>query len=666
MLIAMIFDFITTQFDISRGSFSTLWMLGITWGIGLAIGLGEIAVREPAWPDPIRWGRATLMYVVTSLGYPLFYLMIHRWQIRPRNITAADPVQAVIKTANVFANAFILFYVFVGLLLLLMALMLAMPHFRQQPVWRSANWWLYPILILATLAGILFKNVDVVRADIYLKQGEQYRGQRQYDNAIILHKRSIELDPDEDFYYLMLALDYQLKGQDSRLSPEERAQAWAEGEKVALQARQINPYNPDNTGNLGRYYLTWAQFTPSDDPQGRERFQKALDFFERSIELAPQNVVYYNLLAQTYYLLGQFDQAEKFLQISTSLDPDFEQTPMLLGDTYAAMGRPAEAARAHREAILRDPAAFADQNLEQRINFYLSASQVLTEPDQSGADQAVTPIQAIISAFEQAQSRYPDDVLIPRSLGYIYARMGDRQNAIAYYEEAIQMGDNSPQTTLTLADLYLAMKDYQAAVTAYQRVLHTDPQNTQAHSNLGYAYAQLGLLDQAIQENLQVLQLAPDDYISHRNLVLLYRDAGRLDEAIQQAERMIEVTPDNELGSAYLLLGSLYEAVEQPDQAIQSYQAAVAAEPNLYQAQVALGNLYLQAGKLEDALQAFQAVVQLTPDDYAVHQQLAMIYWQLERYDDALVAARRALELAPEDMRETLQQLVAQIEAKQG
>ncbi len=658
ILMALIFDFITIQFDVSRGNFSMLWMFTITWGMGLAIGLGEVAIRGRAWQKPVNWGRALLLYVVTSLGYTLFYLMVHRWQLRLRNVSAADPIQAVIRGANVFTGAFILFYVFVGLLLLLTAAMLAVPHFRRQPAWRVANWWLYPVLILATGVVILTKNVDVVRADMYLKQGEQYRGQKQYDNAIALHKRSIEFDRDEDFYYLMLALDYQLKGQDNRISDQERALAWAEGEKITIRGREINPYNPDNTGNLGRYYFTWAQVSPPNDPQREPRFQKALEFFEKATKLAPQNVVYYNLWAQTYYILGQFEEAEKILQTSVALDPEFEQTQTLLGDTYAAMGRPVEAVKAHRAAILLSPRAFADQFLDQRLNFYLSASQTITD--------SVSPIQVIIAAFEEAGAQHPDDATIPRTLGRIYARMGEQQKAIAYYGQAIQMGDDSARTLLGVADAYLALKDYQKAADAYQRALQRDPQNVQAHSNLGYAYARLGRLDEAIQENLQVLQLAPNDYISHRNLVLLYRDSGRLDEAIQQAERMIEVTPENELGTVYFLLGSLYEASGQPVKATEAYEQAVAATPGLTQAQVALGNLYLQQGRVEDALQTFQTVAQLTPDDYTVHQQLALIYRELGRYDEALAEANLALSLAPEDVRESLQQLVTQIEAEKG
>jgi hypothetical protein len=237
ILIAMIFDFITGQFDIARGSFSTIWIFAIVWGLGLVIGVGEIAVRLGTWQKPINWARALLLYCVTSLGYTFFYLMLHRWQLRPRNVSAVgDPIRAVMIGANVFNGVFFLFYAAIGLLILLIALMLAIPFFRRQPTWRAANWWLYPVLIIATGALILTKNINVVRADMYLKQGEQYRNQGQYDSAVALHQRSIQLDRDEDFYYLMLALDHQLKAQDSRIPGEQQARAWVEGEQVDLGA----------------------------------------------------------------------------------------------------------------------------------------------------------------------------------------------------------------------------------------------------------------------------------------------------------------------------------------------------------------------------------------------------------------------------------------------
>jgi tetratricopeptide (TPR) repeat protein len=647
ILVAMVFDFVTSQFDIARSNFSLVWMFGITWFMGLAIGLGEVSVHARAWQQPIRWGRALLLYVVTSLGYSGFYLLVHRWQMRPRPPVSADALQSVYEGANVINWLYILFYLAIFVLLLLMAVMLAVPLMQRLRTWRLANWWLYPVLVLATGAAILFKNVDVVRADIVLKQAEQYRSQGMLDAAIALNQWSVDLDSDEDFYYLMLALAYQLQGQDNRLSPEQRARSWQVGERIALQARDINPYNPDNTGNLGRWYLTWAQ-SPGSEAERQERYARALQYFEWATFLAPQNVVYYNLWAQTLYSLGRYEEAEAVLLRSVAIDPEFDQTQMLLGDTYGALGRAEDAARAHRAAILLSPGSFADGFLAQRVDFYRGF------PDQ---------LEQIIGAYQTMLLQRPDDPSIPRILGNIYSRIGQREEAVRYFRMAAERGDTDVQTLLAIGSEYQAMEDFAQAVATYQQVLQLEPNNVEAHINLGYCYWRLGRVDDAVQENRLAIQLAPNDYRGHLNLVLLYRDTGRITEAVESAQRLPDVAPASERGKVWTLLGDLYQTAGRPDDAIAAYEQALQISPDLVQVYGALGTLYLQQNRPADALRVYQQLAERTPDDYLVHQQLALLYRDLGRPDQALAEAQLALAKSPPEQRSALEQLIADLQA---
>jgi tetratricopeptide (TPR) repeat protein len=649
ILVAMIFDFVTAQSDLARNNFSLVWMFAITWFVALAIGLGEVTTRLQVWQTPVRLGQALLLFVATSLGYSALYLLIHRWQLHPRTVASADTLQSAFLSAGVALWLYIIFYLFIFLVIMLIALMLAAPRLPQRRTWQSANWWLYPLLIIAAGAAILFKNVDVVRADIVLKHAEQYRNQGLHEPAIALHQWAVDLDSDEDFYYLMLALAYQLQGQDTRLSSETRARSWQTGEQIALRAREINPYNPDNTGNLGRWYLTWAQNTPAEDPQRQARFDRAIEYFQKATYLAPQNVIYYNLWAQVYYMLGRYQDAEAILLKSVAIDPKFEQTQMLLGDTYGALGRAEEAARAHRAAILIAPESFADQFFRQRIEFYKA------HPAQ---------LQEIITAYQEALMAHPDDPNILRILGRLYSQLGDRKNALRFYQRAVQADSADVQTAIALGDEYVAMEDWASAAEAYRQALRTDPQNARAHSNLAYCYARMGRLEEAIRENQLALQIAPDDYISRRNLVLLYRDTGKIEQAIQEAQSLPEQTPQNELGPTWVLIGELYQTAGRLSEATTAYEQAIKAEPNLATAYVALGALYVQQARLQDALRVYQQLVQLTPDDYAAHRQLALVYRELGQMNQALEEAQLALQKAPADQRADLEQLIAELQAQ--
>jgi tetratricopeptide (TPR) repeat protein len=341
----------------------------------------------------------------------------------------------------------------------------------------------------------------------------------------------------------MLALDYQLMAQDGNLDQAQRQYAWQQGEQIALQAREINPYNPDNTGNMGRYYFTLGQvFNP-------ERFQDALAFFEKATVLAPSNVIYHNLWAQTFYILQDYQNAVDRLQTSVAIDPEYSPTWILLGDTYAAMGNIDKTLEAHTEALNLYLGGsgdgfrgFSDQFFDQRLNFYISAGR--------GED--------IITVMQQAALDRPDDPHIQWAIGHAYNLLGQPDNAIPYLEQArtleeIQALEQGRQprgvwnnSVKELSNIYLAQNAFDQAAPLYEAFLQQNPNDVESHSALGFIYARLGNLPKAIEHNLAVVQQLPEDYDSLKNLALLYRDNGQPQEALDFARRAQAVAPEAE------------------------------------------------------------------------------------------------------------------------
>ncbi len=530
ILVILTFDFVPIQFSFATGRYSLLWMLSITYLVGVAIAMADTAVKQHQWQSSVNWGRAALLYSVTSLGYAAFYILFHSQQ---RHTLTSGRLSDALQAANGLVGLLYGFYITLFILLAIISVMLAQKQFRRLATWRISNWWLYPPLIVAALLIIYFKNINVVKADLYLKEGDRYRTAQQWNNAVRLHQAAIDADSDEDFYYLMLALDYQLEAQDGRLDPQARQQAWLQGEKIALEARRINIYNPDNTGNMGRYYFTLGQIL---DPS---YFDKAKTFFKKVVQLAPQNVQYYNLLAQVYYVQGDYDSALDWLNKSVALDAEFPPTWLQLGDTYAAKSDVAAALNAHRHAISLDPASFADANFDSRLNFYISANRT----------------DDLVAAFEQYITDHPGDsrALVNKrnqtawAIGHTYLRAGVITQATQYLQQAVSQGYQNAQTLLELADVYLTQQQYPQAESLYQQALSkTNPnQQAQIYSSLGYIYAKIGRIQDAIDANNKVLQILPNDYDSHKNLALLYQQTGQLDQAITQAQAALNVAPKN-------------------------------------------------------------------------------------------------------------------------
>jgi tetratricopeptide (TPR) repeat protein len=321
----------------------------------------------------------------------------------------------------------------------------------------------------------------------------------------------------------MLALDYQLMAQDTRVDQAQRDIAWKEGERIALAARTINPYNPDNTGNMGRYYFTLGQVFD------KARFQDALVFFEKATILAPSNVIYHNLWAQTYYILTDYPKAIERLKVSVSIDSKYPPTWVLLGDTYAAMQNVDEALKAHSQAIQLSSDVF-DQFVDQRFNFYISAGK----------------IKDLLTVMQQAALERPTDAGLQWAIGHAYNLQSQPQQAVSYIQKAVSLGDESDRTIRELANVYLALKQLDQAVPLYQRILQTNLNDVEANSALAFIYAQQGRLDDAIQANQQVLQQKPDDYDSLKNLAILYQQKGQLQEALNAAKHAQTVAPDTD------------------------------------------------------------------------------------------------------------------------
>ena len=533
ILMIITFNFITPQFTFTLGdndSMSLLWMLTITWLIGLGIALSDVAVRQDDWPTPVNWGRAAALFIIPSLSYFFFHYLAHTIQLGQRIVV--NEASDVIRAADVLVNSLVIFYIFLLILIALFAIMLGWRQMRQLSLWRVENWWLYPPLVLAIVVVIWFKNINVVRADIYLKEGDRYRSGNQWDQAIALHEKARSLDSDEDFYYLMLALDYQLMAQDNRLDPAIRDKAWKQGEEIALEARRINPYNPDNTGNMGRYYFTLGQIFD------KEKFNDALDFFERATVLAPSNVIYHNLWAQTYYILGNYEEAIERLKVSVEIDPRYPPTWVLLGDTYAALGDIDSALDAHTrgmELVVRGSdgfGVFADQFLDQRLNFYISAGRV----------------EDIVAAMQAVATERPDDARVQWAIGHTFSLAGQYDQALPYLEQALALGDRSARTLKELANIYLTTEALDQARPLYEAILQSTS-DVEAHSALAFIYARQGNLDRAIEQNQLVLQQIPNDYDSLKNLAIIYRDKAEFQQALDFARQAQTAAPEGEAAS---------------------------------------------------------------------------------------------------------------------
>jgi eukaryotic-like serine/threonine-protein kinase len=144
-------------------------------------------------------------------------------------------------------------------------------------------------------------------------------------------RRALEIDPTFAMVYAHLALGYSGEG-ESVLAAESAMKAWQLRDRVSDSERFFIDFNYDRevTGNLEKAYQTlelWLQTYPRrrENPNaqgllgglsthGTGRFERAIQATQQRIAAEPDVVVGYGSLAQSYFFLDRFPEAENTLQ----------------------------------------------------------------------------------------------------------------------------------------------------------------------------------------------------------------------------------------------------------------------------------------------------------------------------------------------------------------
>jgi tetratricopeptide (TPR) repeat protein len=195
-----------------------------------------------------------------------------------------------------------------------------------------------------------FSNVNLLLADVYLRQGMQFKSARQYTESIVAYERATHTFPVEPrLYQYKAAAYYELAQSISDDKLEARTQLLQAGVDALAKALELQPLDPEYNACTGKLYRYWARTV---DPG---KFDQAVEFYERALQLAPRDAVYRNDLARVYFDAGRYEEAIRDLQLSLEIDPKFPATHYNLGLAYLKLGEKNKAEEHFETALFLNP-----------------------------------------------------------------------------------------------------------------------------------------------------------------------------------------------------------------------------------------------------------------------------------------------------------------------
>jgi tetratricopeptide (TPR) repeat protein len=209
----------------------------------------------------------------------------------------------------------------------------------------------------------------------------------------------------------------------------------------------------------------------------------------------------------------------------------------------------------------------------------------------------------------------------------------------------------------SLARLRDAEGRYTEAIDEYKKALDLDPKNSNLYSQMAQTYLKGSQASQAIAAANKAVEINPNNIDAHMLLSQIYWQAllsskgkppdAQINSAIHEYEEIIRIDPADP--QAFLLLGQLYQVINQPNKAEEIYKKHLNVDPGSEEGVLALAELHVKAGDNKGAAALLEDFLKSRPDSDRAAKELGDAYFALQEYGKAADNYRIALSLGSED-----------------
>ncbi len=266
-------------------------------------------------------------------------------------------------------------------------------------------------------------------------------------------------------------------------------------------------------------------------------------------------------------------------------------------------------------------------------------------------------LEAALLEFQKAAELAPQLAVAHSRLGVVYRRMGDDEQAIDSFVEAVRRDPFSFQDTFQLAQLYHATHRLVEALQAYHHAAEIKPNDFEVQLNLGTCYQEMGDWQQAVSRFQKAIELDPNRPYAYVNLGVALDAEKKYYEAIRAYRAALE--RDGEQPMVLVNLAHTYMNQDRLKMARHSLEQAIRMDPQLAVAHEALGYCLFREREWDAAQRSYLAALAYQDRLPRAHAGLGSIHMMRyledktigEARDRALEHWHRSLELNPDQPR---------------
>ncbi|MXZ71361.1 MAG: tetratricopeptide repeat protein [Acidobacteria bacterium] len=390
---------------------------------------------------------------------------------------------------------------------------------------------------------------------------------------------------------------------------------------------------------------------------------------------------------------GDTDGAIQALRDAAGLDPTSGEPLAELAGLYARAGREDESLAAANEAIERES---ANVSAHRVLGMNHASAAMSREATREDVDQAITHL-------EQARDTVVPDLQVELTLGRLYLRAGQNDDAIdllealakdqlgyqpsrlllsqayeqagrgeealATLEETVATGRPTYQALARLGEMYERRRRWSDASAAYERAAALNPRNASVRQRLAGTLIEADEPARARAVIEDLLEMRPRDALAWRLLAEVELETNNFDAAETAAARLIELEPEGLRGPS--VLARVFERRREYQRIVDTLAPVLARAlsqevrpERLVTVFDRLGFAYEMLEDSDGAIRVYEGAIALMPSDVRFLARLAQAYVDADRDRDAQDALRRARVNNPANL--SIEMIEADLLARRG
>jgi len=247
-------------------------------------------------------------------------------------------------------------------------------------------------------------------------------------------------------------------------------------------------------------------------------------------------------------------------------------------------------------------------------------------------------VSEALDTIELLFKDYPNESLLFNIRGACYAALGQLEEAVKNYEDALAIKPDYSDASYNLGNVLKDLGHLEEAVKSYKKTMTIEPNYYAAQHNLGVTLQELGLLNDAAEQYEKILNIKPDNIEARINLGYVYQLLGQLEEAVTQYDSILSIYPENL--EALNNLGIINRELGYPDEAISYYKKALEIDPGYAGAYYNLGFIYQDLGQVEDSIEQYEKAISISDHAWSYHN---LSYLKEFKANDPQIAKMQSL-----------------------